>query len=102
VGLRLFVGCGLAAPLAASDLLPTPFSAFLAGLAAPLMIARIFQQIPVAAEPAGSPPADPSVPPADPAAPPVAAAADTGLGAVQAAARPDDLIAVQGTPDAAG
>jgi hypothetical protein len=52
VGLRLFVGCGLAAPLGASGQLPTPFSAFLAGLAAPLIVARIFQAIPVAdAEP---------------------------------------------------
>lgn len=48
VALRLFVGCGLAAPLGASHQLPTPFSAFLAGLAAPLIVARIFQSIPVA------------------------------------------------------
>jgi hypothetical protein len=47
VVLRLFVGCGLAAPLGASGQLPTPFAAFLAGLAAPLIVARIFQTIPV-------------------------------------------------------
>lgn len=46
--LRLFVGTGLVAPLGASEQLPTPFAAFLAGLTAPLIIARIFQAIPVA------------------------------------------------------
>jgi hypothetical protein len=54
VGLRLFVGCGLAAALGASGQLPTPFTAFLAGLAAPLLIARIFASVPVG--PAGIPP----------------------------------------------
>lgn len=48
VALRLFVGCGLAAPLGASGQLPTEFSAFLAGLSAPLVIARLFQFVPVA------------------------------------------------------
>lgn len=47
IALRLFVGCGLAAPLGASGQLPTPFAAFLAGLCAPLIVARIFQTIPV-------------------------------------------------------
>jgi hypothetical protein len=47
VALRLFVGSGLAAALGASDQLPTPFAAFLAGLAAPLMVAKIFAAIPL-------------------------------------------------------
>ncbi|MCG5217058.1 hypothetical protein [Streptosporangium sp. KLBMP 9127] len=47
VALRLFVGCGLASALGASGQLPTPFSAFLAGVAAPLIVAKIFQTIPV-------------------------------------------------------
>ena len=50
VALRLFVGCGFAAPLGSSGQLPTPFAAFLAGLAAPLLIARLFQTIPIAEE----------------------------------------------------
>jgi hypothetical protein len=45
--LRLFVGCGLASALGASGQLPTPFAAFLAGLASPLIIARLFQTISV-------------------------------------------------------
>jgi hypothetical protein len=56
VALRLFAGGALAAPLGASGQLPTAFSAFLAGLCAPLLVARIFQTIPVSA-PEPTPPA---------------------------------------------
>ncbi|MEV6348436.1 hypothetical protein [Actinoplanes sp. NPDC051851] len=62
--LRLFVGCGLAAPMGASGQLPTPFAAFLAGLAAPLIIARLFQSIPL--DPAPPPPQPPSLTVTDP------------------------------------
>ena len=48
IALRLFAGCGLAAPLGASSQLPTPFAAFIAGLATPLIVARIFGAIQVA------------------------------------------------------
>jgi hypothetical protein len=48
IALRLFIGCGLTAALGASQQLPTPLAAFMAGLAAPLIIARFFQTIPVA------------------------------------------------------
>lgn len=48
ITLRLLSGAGLAAPLGASGQLPTPFSGFLIGLSAPLIVARIFQMIPVA------------------------------------------------------
>ncbi len=51
IALRLFIGVGLAAPLGASGECPTAFSAFIAGLAAPLLIARIFQSIPVETDP---------------------------------------------------
>lgn len=46
VGLRLFVGGALAAALGASDQLPTPLGAFLAGLAAPLIVAKLFAALP--------------------------------------------------------
>lgn len=44
--LRLFIGSGVTAPLGASGQLPTPFTAFLAGIAAPLIVARIFATFP--------------------------------------------------------
>ncbi|MFI6785670.1 hypothetical protein [Micromonospora sp. NPDC050276] len=46
-GLRLFAGTGLAAVLGASGQTPTPFTAFLAGLTAPLLVARIAQNVSV-------------------------------------------------------
>jgi hypothetical protein len=47
VTLRLFVGCGLAGAMGASEQIPTAFTAFLAGVAAPLIVAKVFQTIPV-------------------------------------------------------
>jgi len=44
--LRLFVGSGVAAALGASGQLPTPFTALLAGVAAPLIVAKTFASIP--------------------------------------------------------
>jgi hypothetical protein len=70
IALRLLSGAGLAAPLGASEQLPTPFSGFLIGLTAPLVVARLFQMIPVA-EPDNAPPystaQDPVVSTQDPA-----------------------------------
>lgn len=65
ITLRLLSGAGLAAPLGASAHLPTPFSGFLVGLSAPLVVARLFQMIPLA-ETGNAPPysiaQDPVVP----------------------------------------
>jgi hypothetical protein len=44
--LRLFVGSGVAAALGASGQLPTPFTALLAGVVAPLIVAKTFAAIP--------------------------------------------------------
>jgi hypothetical protein len=47
IGLRLFAGFALTAAMAASEQLPKPLTAFVAGLAAPLLVARMFQAVPV-------------------------------------------------------
>jgi hypothetical protein len=65
ISLRLFVGCGLASALGASGQLPTPFAAFLAGLASPLIIARLFQTISVA-DPQSTPSSPGTASPASP------------------------------------
>jgi hypothetical protein len=45
VVLRLLAGPGLAAPLAASQQIPTAFAAWMTGLAAPLLVAKLFQNL---------------------------------------------------------
>ncbi|MEI5526710.1 hypothetical protein WB401_37680 [Streptomyces brasiliscabiei] len=47
IALRLFSGFGLTAALGASHQLPNATAAFVAGLAAPFIVARFFQSIPV-------------------------------------------------------
>ncbi|MFC7262038.1 MULTISPECIES: hypothetical protein [Streptomyces] len=48
IALRLFAGFGLTAALGTSDQLPNATAALAAGLAAPLIVARFFQSIPLA------------------------------------------------------
>lgn len=97
VALRLFVGCGLAAALGASSQLPTPFAAFLAGLAAPLVVTRLFQTIPVAAAEDSLSLAPPSLEPA-PVLPSANNAGHLPAGASHAASE----VLGRRTPDAAG
>ncbi|MDF5753013.1 hypothetical protein [Spongiactinospora sp. TRM90649] len=48
VCLRLFAGGGLATPLGVSQQIATEFGLFVCGAAAPLIVARLFQLIPLA------------------------------------------------------
>ncbi|WP_146607436.1 hypothetical protein [Spongiactinospora gelatinilytica] len=52
VCLRLFAGGGLATPLGVSGQMPTEFGLFVCGAAAPFIVARLFQLIPVGEAPA--------------------------------------------------
>ncbi|WP_162793818.1 hypothetical protein [Streptomyces paludis] len=47
IGLRLFAGCGLAAALWASGYLNSETAALAAGVATPLIVARLFQFLPL-------------------------------------------------------
>lgn len=47
IALRLFAGCGLAAALGASGYLNTEMSALTAGVATPLIVAKLFQLVPL-------------------------------------------------------
>lgn len=59
VALRLFAGLGLAAALGAAGYLTDETAALMAGVATPLVVARLFQAIPLYDAP---PAADPAVP----------------------------------------
>ncbi|WP_327402286.1 hypothetical protein OG194_20575 [Streptomyces sp. NBC_01288] len=47
IGLRLFAGCGLAAALGASGYLDSEAAALAAGVATPLIVAKLFQLVPL-------------------------------------------------------
>ena len=52
--LRVFASVGLPLPLSVSHQLPTPMAAFIAGVAAPLTVMRMFEAVPVAEAPPAS------------------------------------------------
>jgi hypothetical protein len=47
IGLRLFAGCGLTATLGASEYLNSETAALAAGVATPLIVAKLFQLLPL-------------------------------------------------------
>lgn len=55
VALRLFVGTGLAAATGTSGLATSPFNAFVLGVTAPLVIAKMFDQNRVIDQPSDGP-----------------------------------------------
>lgn len=58
VALRVFAGTGLAAAAGAGGLATTPFATFVFGVTAPLVIAKMFDQVRILDQPA-DPPAEP-------------------------------------------